>query len=53
MKRFSASPHRGLFLTIVVDVVCLLLGIVCWNTLDLHFHQRVNNRFLFVLVEFR
>lgn len=40
-------------LTIVVDVLRLLLGVVGWNTLDLHSHQRVNDGFLLVLVEFR
>ena len=40
-------------LTIVINVVCLLAGVVCWDAIDLHFHQRVNDGVVFALVEFR
>lgn len=40
-------------LTIVINVVCLLGGIVCRDTEDLHSYQRVHDGFAFVLVEFR
>lgn len=41
-----------MLLTIVVYVVCLLAGVVCWDTVDLHSNQRVHNGFLLVLVDF-
>ncbi len=40
-------------LTIVFNVVCLLAGIVCRDAVDLHPHQRVNDGFVFVFVDFR
>ncbi len=56
MELFSVRPFVCMFmclmLTIVVNVVRLLAGVVCWDTVDLHSHQRVNDGFVFVLVEF-
>ena len=40
-------------LTIVFNVVCLLAGVVCRDTIKLHSHQRVYDGFVFVLVDFR
>lgn len=39
-------------ITIVYNVMCLLAVIVCWDTIELYSHQRVNNGILFVLVDF-
>lgn len=39
-------------LTVVVDVVRLLGGVVCLDAVDLHSHQRVDDGFVFILVEF-
>lgn len=40
-------------LTVVFNVVCLLAGVVCRDPIDLHSYQRVNDGFVFVLVDFR
>lgn len=56
MGTFSVCPCLSQFvcvvLTIVVDVVCLFAGIVCRGAVDLHSHQRVDDGFMFVLVDF-
>ena len=41
------------FLTVVIDVVRLLAGVVCRDAVDLHSDQRVDDGFVFVLVDFR
>lgn len=57
MEKFSVCPHLCMFMcvmvTIVFNVVCLLAGVVCWDTVELHSHQRVNDGFVLVLVDFR
>lgn len=53
LKKKKKEKKKKVVVTIVFDVVRLLAGVVCWDTVELQTHQRVNDGFVFVLVEFR